>query len=258
MNRIQELFRHKNDHILSVYFSAGYPRLNDTVNIIQLLEKDGADMIEIGIPFSDPMADGPVIQKSNDIALHNGMSLKLLFEQLKDIRKSVSIPLILMGYINPILQFGVEKFCKECAQIGIDGTIFPDLPMEMYREEYQDIFEKYNMYNIFLVTPQTSKTRLKQYDAISKGFIYMVSTSSTTGKEGVFAQSTEDYFKRIRQMGLKNPRLVGFGIHNNETFEAACKYSQGAIIGSAFIKALSNGNGLEETIKSFIHTIRNK
>ncbi|MBF6653854.1 tryptophan synthase subunit alpha [Flavobacterium columnare] len=240
--------------MLSLYFTAGYPSLNDTVHIIQELEKNGVDMIEIGLPFSDPLADGPTIQESSTVALENGMTSALLFEQLKDIRQTVQIPLLIMGYLNPILQFGVEKFCQQCAQVGIDGLIIPDLPLEIYQEEYQAIFEKYNLKNIFLITPQTSDERIRQIDAVSNSFIYMVSTASVTGSQTGFGEEQMAYFERIAQMQLNNPQVIGFGISDAETFQQATTHQQGAIIGSAFIKHLT-ANGVDG-IGNFIKKIR--
>jgi tryptophan synthase alpha chain len=253
MNRINQKLQ-ENKKILSIYFSAGYPKLNDTVQIIQDLEKNGVDLIEIGLPFSDPLADGPTIQASSTEALQNGMTTQLLFDQLKDIRKSVSIPLIIMGYFNPMLQYGVEEFCKKCAEIGIDGLIIPDLPVDVYADEYQAIFEKYGLINVFLITPQTSEERIRFIDSVSNGFIYMVSSASVTGSQSGFGNVQEDYFKRIADMNLKNPQIIGFGINNAETFNQATKFAKGAIIGSAFIKHL-NENGSSK-IEEFVKAIR--
>ncbi len=240
--------------LLSIYFTAGYPNLEDTGKIIQELEKNGVDMIEIGLPFSDPLADGPTIQKSSTAALKNGMTTEILFWQLAAIRESVSIPLIIMGYFNPILQFGVEAFCKKCSDIGIDGLIIPDLPVDVYHEAYQAIFEKYGLLNVFLITPQISEERIRFIDSVSTGFIYMVSSASVTGAKSGFGQPQQDYFERIASMNLSNPQIVGFGISNSETFQQATKTAKGAIIGSAFIKHLTeNGVG---SIPSFIKQIR--
>jgi tryptophan synthase alpha chain len=235
MNRINQKLQ-EDKKLLSIYFTAGYPNINDTVNIIQNLEKNGVDMIEIGLPFSDPLADGPTIQESSTQALKNGMTSEILFEQLKNIRKSVSIPLIIMGYFNPMLQYGVEAFCEKCQEIGIDGLIIPDLPVDVYHNEYKSTFEKYGLINVFLITPQTSEERIIYIDSISNGFIYMVSSASTTGTQSGFGDEQTAYFKRIATMNLKNPQIVGFGISNNETFTQATKYAKGAIIGSAFVK----------------------
>lgn len=252
MNRIQKKLK-EDKKLLSIYFSAGYPALNDTVEIIKKLENSGVDMIEIGLPFSDPLADGPTIQESSTQALKNGMHTELIFEQLKDIRKSVSIPLILMGYFNPMLQYGVEAFCRKCKEIGIDGFIIPDLPADVYHEQYKVIFEKYELLNIFLITPQTSDERIRYIDTISEGFIYMVSSASTTGAKSGFGDIQQNYFKRISDLNLKNPQIVGFGISNKETFLQATTYAKGAIIGSAFIKHLTH-RGVEH-IDEFIDDI---
>jgi tryptophan synthase alpha chain len=253
MNRINQKLQ-ENKKLLSIYFTAGYPNLDDTETIIQNLDKNGVDMIEIGLPFSDPLADGPTIQSSSTQALKNGMTSTLLFEQLKTIRKSVNIPLIIMGYFNPILQFGVEAFCEKCQEIGIDGLIIPDLPVDVYHENYKVTFEKYGLINVFLITPQTSKERIKYIDSISNGFIYMVSSASTTGAQSGFRDEQTKYFKRIAEMSLNNPQIVGFGISNNETFKQATKHTKGAIIGSAFIKHLTK-NGVAE-IGSFVKRIK--
>ena len=245
MNRINNKLR-EDKKILSIYFTAGFPNLSDTVSIIEALEKSGVDMIEIGLPFSDPLADGPTIQQSSTIALENGMTTKLLFEQLKDIRKTVKIPLLIMGYFNPILQFGIEEFCQKCAEIGIDGLIIPDLPMDVFEYEFQAVFERYNLKNIFLITPQTSEERIRKIDQISDSFIYMVSSSSTTGSQNTFGEIHQNYFDRIAKMELKNPQIVGFGISNKETFAEATKHQKGAIIGSSFVNFLKN-NQLERT-----------
>jgi tryptophan synthase alpha chain len=256
-NRINQLFEKKKEKILSIYFTAGFPLLNDTVKIIQQLEQAGVDLIEIGMPFSDPTADGPTIQRSSEIALKNGMSLKLLFSQLKDIRKSVDIPLILMGYLNPVLQFGVEKFCISCKEAGIDGVILPDLPLEEFGEQYHNYFHENNLHNIFLISPQTPENRIRQIDDISTGFIYMVSSASTTGAEKKAENFQLEYFKKIQQMNLKNPYLIGFGISNHESFKNACSYASGAIIGSAFITALQKEKEPARVIELFIKSIKN-
>lgn len=253
MNRIKSKLQ-EGKKLLSIYFTAGYPALADTVEIIKDLEKNGVDMIEIGLPFSDPLADGPTIQESSTHALKNGMTTEILFDQLKDIRKSVSIPLIVMGYFNPMLQYGVADFCKKCQEIGIDGIIMPDLPLDVFQYEYQDTFKKYGLLNIFLITPQTTKERILQIDDASDGFIYMVSSASVTGSKSGFGEEQENYFERIAAMNLKNPQIVGFGIKDKETFQQATKTARGAIIGSAFIKHLT-ANGVS-SIPEFIKTIR--
>jgi tryptophan synthase alpha chain len=237
MNRINTTLQ-ENKKLLSIYFTAGYPKINDTVSIIQELEQNGVDMIEIGLPFSDPLADGPTIQESSTIAIENGMTTSLLFEQLTDIRKKVNIPLIIMGYFNPMMQFGMEQFCKKCAEIGIDGLIIPDLPLQVYETEYKATFEKYNLKNVFLITPQTSNERIAQIDAISNSFIYMVSSAAVTGSQSDFGDEQVNYFKRISDLNLKNPQIVGFGINDKKSFTQAIQYQKGAIIGSAFIKFL--------------------
>lgn len=251
MNRIKNKLA-ENKNLLSIYFTAGYPNLGDTIPILKALEKNGVDMVEIGLPFSDPLADGPTIQASGTKALQNGMNTTLLFEQLKNVREHVSIPLIIMGYFNPILQYGVAKFCEKCEEIGIDGLILPDLPLAEYTAHYQAIFEKHGLINVFLITPQTSDDRIHQIDAASNGFIYMVSSASVTGSQSQFGEAQTEYFSRIKNLKLNNPQIVGFGISNAETFKAATQYSNGAIIGSAFIKMLSNEGiaGIENFIKS--------
>tara|TARA_R110000850_G_scaffold41407_2_gene106087 strand:+ start:218 stop:982 length:765 start_codon:yes stop_codon:yes gene_type:complete len=253
MNRINQKLQ-ADKKLLSIYFTAGYPQLTDTVSIIQNLEKSGIDMVEIGLPFSDPLADGPTIQASSTQALKNGMTTETLFNQLKDIRKTVSIPLIIMGYFNPILQFGVEAFCKKCQEVGIDGLIIPDLPVDVYNDNYKTIFEKYSLVNVFLITPQTSEKRIQFIDSISNGFIYMVSSASVTGSQTGFGNDQLAYFKRIETMKLKSPQIIGFGISTNETFNQAIKYAKGAIIGSAFIKHLKH-EGVSN-IDRFVKQIR--
>ncbi|WP_422859277.1 tryptophan synthase subunit alpha [Flagellimonas sp. S174] len=253
-NRIQEKLN-EDKKLLSIYFTAGYPDINDTVSIIESLEEAGVDMIEVGLPFSDPLADGPTIQESSTAALHNGMHTELLFEQLKDIRKTVNIPLIVMGYFNPMLQYGVEAFCKKCHEIGIDGIIMPDLPLDVYQEEYEAIYKKYRLINVFLITPQTGEERIRAIDNASDGFIYMVSSASTTGAKSGFGDEQKAYFNRIASLNLKNPQIVGFGISNSKTFQAATEKAKGAIIGSAFIKHLTQ-NGTSE-IQGFVEGIRN-
>ena len=256
MNRIEELFNKKSQRVLNVYFTAGYPKLNDTVAILESLEQSGADLIEIGIPFSDPIADGPTIQESNGIALGNGMTLKLLLEQLEGVREKVNIPIVLMGYINPIVQYGIEAFCKKCGEVGVDGLILPDLPMFEYMEVHKPTFEKHGLLNILLITPQTSDARIREIDQNSSGFIYMVSSASTTGAKTGISDEQEAYFARVKAMNLKNPTLIGFGISNKETFDKACKNANGAIIGSAFIKAISQDGEMTENINEFIRSVK--
>ncbi|RMB56194.1 tryptophan synthase subunit alpha [Dokdonia sinensis] len=253
MNRINQKLS-EDKKMLSLYFTAGYPAINDTVSILTQLQESGVDMVEIGLPFSDPLADGPTIQESSTAALKNGMTTQLLFDQLKDIRNTIHIPLIVMGYFNPMLQYGVEKFCAQCQEVGIDGIIMPDLPLAEYEAEYKAIFENYGLINIFLITPQTTDDRIKQIDAASDGFIYMVSSASTTGNISGFGNIQSDYFKRIAAMNLNNPQVVGFGIKDSETFIAATEYQKGAIIGSAFIKHITE-NGAD-SVADFVKTIR--
>ena len=256
MNRIDEVFSRKKKGVLNIYFTAGYPKINDTLRIARTLEAAGVDIIEIGIPYSDPIADGPTIQDSSQKALDAGMSLKLLMRQLQDLRKHIKIPVILMGYINPVLQYGFTKFCQDCKGVGIDGVILPDLPMQEYVEMYQQTFEEHGIYNIFLMTPQTSEKRVFQINEASKGFIYMVSSASITGAKQEVSQAQIDYFERIQKMNLSVQRLIGFGISNKETFDNACQYASGAIIGSAFINQL-NKDDSDEAITSFVGSIIN-
>lgn len=252
MNRINVKLI-ENKKLLSIYFTAGYPNLNDTVSIIKELEHNGVDMIEIGLPFSDPLADGPTIQASSTSALKNGMTTDILFNQLKEVRQSVTIPLIIMGYFNPILQYGVEAFCHKCAEIGIDGLIIPDLPVDVYNERYKAIFVNNGLINVLLITPQTSEERIRFIDSISNGFIYMVSSASVTGNSSGFGNDQTDYFKRISEMNLINPQIVGFGISDQDSFTQATNHAKGAIIGSAFIKYISTQG--TNKIANFIKTI---
>lgn len=253
MNRIDALFQRKKENILSVFYTAGFPKLNATVEIASLLEKNGIDMLEIGIPYSDPLADGPVIQQSSTVAIDNGMTLQVLFKQLNAFRKKCNLPTLLMGYLNPVLQFGFEKFCVQCKAAGIDGLIIPDLPLSEF-ERYEPVLKKNGLHFIFLITPQTSEERIRKIDTLSTGFIYMVSSASTTGKVAGFSNEQINYFKRIQRMQLKNPVLTGFGIHNAETFNGACKYSNGAIVGSHFLKLLSK-NPPEKAVKQFVKSL---
>jgi tryptophan synthase alpha chain len=255
-NRIINLFSEKNRNILSIYFTAGFPNLYDTARVIELLAKYGADMIEIGIPFSDPTADGRVIQHSNQVALNNGMSLELLFEQLENIRSRVEIPLILMGYVNPVLRFGMERFCIKCRETGIDGVILPDMPQEEYSRNYETTFRKNGLCNILLITPETSEERIRKMDAVTNGFLYLVSSFSTTGTGKKAVEMNTAYFDKIRKMNLRNPCMIGFGISDRETFTTACSHAAGAIIGSAFINALQHADPLERNIARFIASVR--
>ena len=255
-NRLTELFAGKKTNILNVYYTAGFPALNDTAAIAEALQNAGTDIIEIGIPFSDPVADGPTIQASNKSALDNGMNLHLLLEQVKELRKKVTLPIILMGYINPVMQYGVEKFANDVAAIGVDGLILPDLPLQEFEEQYKEIFESVNLCNTFLISPTTSEERIRKIDAATDGFIYAVSASSTTGAKNDFTSDQVAYFKRLKGMKLRNPFLIGFGISNKATFEQASKYSSGAIVGSAFINLLKESKDLASDIQTFVHSIK--
>lgn len=255
-NRIKELFGRKKGNILSVFYTAGFPTLESTVQIADTLAKAGADIIEIGIPYSDPIADGPTIQESNKIALDNGIKLSLIIDQVKEIRSRVNIPIILMGYVNPILQYGVEKFAKDAAAAGVDGVILPDLPMDVYQVEFKELFESLNLSNTFLISPTTSADRIRKIDAMSDGFIYAVSASSITGAKGDFADEQIAYFNRLQAMKLRNPFLIGFGISNHKTFEIACTHGAGAIVGSAFIQVLKNSTNIAGDVSSFVASLR--
>lgn len=255
MNRIkQKLQENSSKKLLSIYFTAGYPQPEDTVEILQELQNSGVDMVEIGLPFSDPLADGPVIQRSSEAALKSGMTTNKLFSQLENIRESIEIPLLIMGYFNPILQYGVEKFCRKCSEIGIDGLIIPDLPLEEYELQYKKIFQQYDLLPVFLITPQTSEARIREIDNASEGFIYMVSTAAVTGGTKGFGDEQKEYFARVSKMGLKNPLIVGFGIKDEVTFKQATEVTNGAIIGSAFIKNLTDSG--TSKIGDFITSIR--
>ena len=255
-NRITELFNKKKQGILNVYYTAGYPSINDTVTIAQALQKAGADLIEIGIPFSDPVADGPTIQASNKVALDNGMTLHLLLEQIKEIRKTVSLPIILMGYLNPVIQYGVEKFARDISALGIDGVILPDLPLHEFEEQYKELFSSLNLCNTFLISPTTSEVRIRQIDDATEGFIYAVSASSITGAKGEFSAEQVAYFERLQNMKLKNPFLIGFGISNQSTFNKAAQHSAGAIVGSAFINLLSESKDIPADIEKFVKSLK--
>lgn len=256
MNRINSLFANKGDkRILSIYYTAGYPTLDSTLDIAQNLEKAGVDFLEIGFPYSDPVADGPVIQHSSEVALKNGMTLARLFEQLKALRQRVTIPVLLMGYVNPVLQYGVERFCRDCREVGVDGIIVPDLPMYEYEALYKPVFQEHELSNIFLVTPQTAEARIRKIDELSTGFIYLLSSSATTGKNLAVSESTEAYFARIQGMKLNNPVVIGFGISDHHTFVRATDYADGAIVGSAFVRLLGEPDYLEK-IPAFIRKLR--
>ena len=255
MSRIQQLFEQKKgSKVLNVYCTAGFPQVDSTLPVMEALQQHGADLIELGIPYSDPLADGPVIQASSSLALQNGMSIAKLFEQLKDFRSSIQVPVVLMGYLNPVLQYGFERFCADAARVGIDGLIFPDLPMHEFETEYGAIIKQYELDFVFLVTPETSEERIRKVDSLTTGFIYAVSSSSTTGGDKDFAV-TEGYLQKLQNMNLKNPVLVGFGIKDRTSYTTACQYADGAIIGSAYIKALQLGSDINETTKKFLESI---
>lgn len=255
MSRIQNIFQKKDHNVLNVYCTAGFPQLNSTIEVMKALEENGADIIELGMPYSDPLADGPVIQQSSLVALANGMTIKKLFEQLKNLRKEISIPVLLMGYMNPILQYGFEKFCADAAAVGVDGLILPDLPEHEFETEYGAIIKKNGLDFIFLVTPETSESRIKKLDSLSTGFLYAVSSSSTTGKDKNMTDVTS-YLQKLKQLNLKNPLLVGFGIRDKATFDAACAHANGAIIGTAYIKALTDVRNIGDITKEFLQSIK--
>lgn len=254
MSRINELFKRKQERVLNIYCTAGYPRLESTMPILKALEENGADIIELGMPYSDPLADGPVIQHSSTIAISNGMTIAVLFRQLQNLRKEVSVPVILMGYMNPILQYGFEKFCMDAAAVGIDGLILPDLPEYEFETEYGVIIKKYGMDFIFLVTPETTAERAKRLDKLSSGFLYAVSSSSTTGSDKNM-QDVSQYLLRLKELQLKNPVLVGFGIKDKQSFDAACAYANGAIIGTAFVRAMENASSEQDVVRQFLKTV---
>lgn len=241
---------------LNIYFTAGVPKLEDTGKIAKLIQKSGADMMEIGIPYSDPVADGPVIQDAHSLALKNGMSIKKLFEQLAEIKESVTIPKILMGYLNPVLQFGFDNFCQKCAEVGVAGLIIPDLPPVAFENQYGEILKKHNLNFTFLVTPETSEERIKYLDSLSSGFLYAVSSSSTTGKENAILKN-ENYLDRLASLDLKNPVFIGFGIKNKSDFENVTEKAQGGIIGTAFVKILLENQDWESKAESFIQSVKN-
>ena len=255
MSKLRELFKRKDNNVLNVYCTAGYPQLNSTLEVMKTLQENGADIIELGMPYSDPLADGPVIQQSSSIALTNGMTIKKLFEQLKDFRKNISVPVVLMGYMNPVLQYGFEKFCADAAAVGIDGLILPDLPEHEFETEYGAIIKKHGLDFIFLVTPETSDERIKKLDELSTGFLYAVSSSSTTGSDKNMTD-VRSYLQKLKSLNLSNPVLVGFGIKDKTTFEAACANANGAIIGTAYIKALEESGNVADITRKFLETIR--
>jgi tryptophan synthase alpha chain len=254
MSRIGELFKRKQQRILNVYCTAGYPQLESTVDVMRALQMHGADLIELGMPYSDPLADGPVIQASSAVALDNGMTISRLFDQLKDFRKDFQVPVVLMGYLNPVIQYGFERFCADAASVGVDGLIIPDIPVYEFERDYKEVIERYGLDFIFLVTPETPEERIRKIDALSTGFLYAVSSSSITGSDKDFS-AVEAYLQRLKAMNLSNPILVGFGIKDKETFETASKYTAGAIIGSAYIKALQRSNDIEKKTKDFLEGV---
>lgn len=256
MGRLSELFGKKNKNVLNVYFTAGFPERYSTIPIMETLQSSGVDLVELGMPYSDPLADGPVIQDSSMVALSNGMTISGLFSELNNFREKIRIPVILMGYMNPVLQYGFEKFCKDAAAVGVDGLILPDLPAFEFEAHYGAIIKKYGLDFIFLVTPETSEERVRKLDALSSGFLYAVSSSSTTGKDKDFAEVT-NYLQRLSEYGLKNPILVGFGIKDRESFLSVSPFASGAIIGSAFIKALASAENPLETTQGFVEKILN-
>jgi len=255
-NRLNQLFKSSKKPLLSVYYTAGFPKLNDTSVVAASLEKAGADLIEIGIPFSDPVADGPTIQQSNKIALDNGITLAQILTQVTEIRKTVKLPIILMGYLNPVMQYGISKFAKDAAAAGVDGVILPDMPLPEYEREYRKVFEEAGLLMTFLISPTTSDDRIRQIDRISNGFIYAVSASSTTGAKKGFASEQLEYFSHIKNMRLKNPFLIGFGISNRETFSQAAEYGAGAIVGSAFVSMLKDSKNIDKDIHQFVTTLK--
>ncbi len=256
MNRIKKLFSEKKENILSVYFTAGFPKLNDTVPVLKQLEASGVDMVEIGIPFSDPVADGSIIQHSGACALANGMRVEVLFEQLKEIRGQVKMPLVIMSYLNPVFQYGMKRFCADCEKAGIDGIILPDLPMLEYQKNYQELFEKHGLKMIFLISPQTSDARIREIDAVSDAFIYMVASASVTGTKKGVSEEQIAYFERVKKLGLKNPLVVGFGISGHDDYATVSRYVPGVIVGSAFIKSLGDSENHKRDIDSFVKSIR--
>lgn len=254
MKRVEKLFKEKKN-ILNIYLTAGYPNLNDTIEVVKELANNGVHMMEIGMPFSDPLADGPTIQNSSQIAIKNGITLELIFNQIKEIRKTVDIPIILMGYYNQVLQYGADSFFEKAKAAGADGFIIPDLPLDIYEKEHQQKVESLRLDMIFLITPQTTDERIILIDSKSSGFLYVVSSFAITGSKSDIQQSQIDYFKRINNLKLKNPKLIGFGISDKKTFDTACQHAEGAIIGSAFIKAFEGSKNIKQTVKEFITTV---
>ena len=256
MNRITALFARKKDKVLNVYFTAGHPKLEDTCKIIQHLDRLDVDLVELGMPYSDPLADGPTIQQSSEKALKNGMTLDFLFHQIQEVRKVSEVPIIMMGYFNQMIQYGERRFLETAKKAGVDGMIIPDLPMDIYESDYKEHFDQLDLNMSFLVTPETSDERIKKADRLSSGFLYVVSKSSITGSSGQISDRQKAYFMHLNSLGLQSPKLIGFGIHNQATYETACSYANGAIIGSAFIRALEAEGVLQDRIERFINTIR--
>ncbi len=256
MTRIQKLFSEKHKNILNMYCTAGFPQLESTLEVLQSLQQYGADMVEIGMPYSDPLADGPVIQQSNMTALKNGITIQKLFTQLQNCRTNFHLPLLLMGYLNPVMQYGFERFCNDAREAGVDGMILPDLPVYEFENEYSHILKQYGLDLIFLITPETSIERIRKIDSLSNGFIYAVSSSSTTGKD-INMQSQKEYFKKLEDLNLVNPVLVGFGIKDNQSFKIACEHTNGAIIATAYIKVLQNADNINTSTKNFLKEILN-
>jgi len=254
-DRLNLVMQHQR-RLLSVYFTAGYPQIQDTLTIASSLEQSGADLIEIGMPYSDPVADGPTIQASNQQALENGMTIEILMKQLEALRSTIQIPVVLMGYVNPILQYGMEAFCAACKERGVDGLIIPDLPMQEYLDHYQSVFDYHGLHNIYLITPQTSDERIRWIDKHSTSFIYAVSDASITGAKSGISDHQINYFKRLENLGLKSPLLIGFGISDQSTFDTACHYAQGAIIGSAFINVLAESDKIDSDVREFVHSVK--
>ena len=255
-NRLTQLFAKKPNGLLSVFYTAGFPKLDDTVPVGVALAQAGADLIEVGIPFSDPVADGPTIQESNKISLQNGISVKTILQQVRTLRSQVQIPIVLMGYLNPVLQYGMENFAKEAAAAGVDGLILPDMPLYDYERHYRQLFDDHNLSVIFLIAPTTSEERIRKIDEVSNAFIYAVSASSTTGATSGFGESQLQYFQRLQNMKLRNSFLIGFGISDRSTFESACNFGAGAIVGSAFIKSLQQATDLKTTVGQFVKKLK--
>lgn len=256
MSAINDLFQRKSERVLNVYCTAGFPKLNSTLEVMEALQDNGADLIELGMPYSDPLADGPVIQHSGSVAISNGMTIAVLFEQLKEMRSRIHVPVILMGYMNPVLQYGFEQFCRDAAAVGIAGLILPDLPEYEYETEYAAVLKKYGLDLIFLVTPETSEDRVRKLDQLSNGFLYAVSSSSTTGSDKNMGD-VEVYLKRLKSYNLRNPVLVGFGIRDQESFNAASRFANGAIIGSAYIRAIEHAEDVQVETKKFLNAVLN-